>query len=127
MASTYYVGRRKWRACGSSPLYWYFLELPSTGSGYLYLAENFFVLWLIVINQWRKAGYRIGGFVAQQGYNPRFDIFGLLITKSNPGEISPNPVWVCIDTHGYMYIEANLLRLFITVLTQWRQDRHIVG
>lgn len=52
----------------------------------------------------------------------------LLLYKEKPGVISLNSVWLLIDYNGiYIYDSPTLLGLLKRVLTEWRNDRHIVG
>lgn len=47
--------------------------------------------------------------------------------REKAGVISNNRIWVFIDNHGYLYLQESLLRLAIEVVTEWKQDRHLVG
>lgn len=47
--------------------------------------------------------------------------------REKAGVISENKMWVFIDNHGYLYVDEYLFRLAIVVLTQWKNDRHLVG
>lgn len=49
------------------------------------------------------------------------------LVREKPGIVAPHAVWVFLDEHGYVYIDSSLLRLLWTVITEWRQDKHLVG
>lgn len=61
------------------------------------------------------------GFLVQAGRGG-----GMKIFKEKPGVISEGPGWVCIDD-GYLYTADTLLGLLWMLLTQWKDDRHMVG
>ena len=48
------------------------------------------------------------------------------IFKEKAGVISPDPRWVCFESH-YMYDSDTLVGLVWLIVTEWRHDRHIVG
>lgn len=48
------------------------------------------------------------------------------IFHQEAGVISKEPVWVCIHD-SYLYIEDTLPRLVWKVITEWKNDKHIVG
>lgn len=52
----------------------------------------------------------------------RFNVF-----KEKPGVISKESCWVMIDNHGYIYIHGTLLGLLKEVITEWKNDKHLVG
>lgn len=48
------------------------------------------------------------------------------IWYSSPGEISANGCWV--GTHScYLYTHDKLLGLLWQIITEWKNDRHVVG
>jgi hypothetical protein len=48
------------------------------------------------------------------------------IVREKAGVLSPRAVWIFFDGY-YMYISHTLWGLFKQVVTEWRQDKHIVG
>jgi hypothetical protein len=56
----------------------------------------------------------------------RLNLFGFLIFRERAGVISPGPCWVCIYD-SYMHCDESLLRLMWSVMTEYRDDRHLVG
>lgn len=50
----------------------------------------------------------------------------LVFFREEPGVISDGPCW-CIMYKGYFYVEETIPRLLRLVLTQWNDDRHLVG
>lgn len=50
----------------------------------------------------------------------------MTLIKDESRLIADRPVWIFIDD-CWMYIEDTLPRLFYTILTEWRNDKHIVG
>lgn len=55
------------------------------------------------------------------------ETFTLKFSKTKPGEISPEPSWVCVDSEGYLYIANTLPELLKQVFEEFRSDKHIVG
>jgi hypothetical protein len=47
--------------------------------------------------------------------------------REKAGVISKNRVWVFIDEYGYLYIHDSLFQLLIEVITEWKDDKHLVG
>lgn len=47
--------------------------------------------------------------------------------REKAGVISIKKVWVFIDSQGYLYIHGSLFRLLIEVVTEWKDDKHLVG
>lgn len=52
---------------------------------------------------------------------------GLLIFREKPGVLSYEAVWVCLDSEGFMYTARTLVRLLWIVLSEWQDERHMVG
>ena len=50
----------------------------------------------------------------------------MTIFKEKAGVISKDPVWVCIDS-GYLYTAPTLFKLIVILVTEWRNDKHMVG
>ena len=48
------------------------------------------------------------------------------IFREKAGVISSDPCWVCIST-GYLYTASTLSGLLWILLTEWKDDRHLVG
>jgi len=48
------------------------------------------------------------------------------LTREKPGVISPGTCWV-LSCGCYMYIRPTLIGTLWQALTQWRDDRHLVG
>lgn len=48
------------------------------------------------------------------------------IFKERAGVISPKPIWVCFES-CWMYEDYSLLKLIWIIITEWRNDRHLVG
>jgi len=53
-------------------------------------------------------------------------INNMKIYKEKAGIISEQSVWVCIN-NDYLYISENLLKLIWILLTEWNNDKHLVG
>jgi hypothetical protein len=51
----------------------------------------------------------------------------LNIYKEKAGVISKDPVWICIDSKGYLYTGFTLFRLMMEIMFEWRDDRHIAS
>jgi hypothetical protein len=51
----------------------------------------------------------------------------LSIYKEKSGIISKDSIWICIDIMGYLYTSKYLLKLLMLIITEWRQDRHLIG
>lgn len=51
---------------------------------------------------------------------------GLEIFKEKAGIISKDPVWVAIQS-DYLYIAPTLFRLLWLLITEWKNDRHLIG
>jgi hypothetical protein len=47
--------------------------------------------------------------------------------REKAGVISAEPCWVFLDKKGYMYLDYKLHKLLWEVLTEWRDDKHIIG
>lgn len=46
--------------------------------------------------------------------------------RERAGVISPGPCWVCI--YGcYLHADENLFRLLWSVITEYKNDKHLVG
>lgn len=52
--------------------------------------------------------------------------FHFHIVKEKPGVISEGPCWVC-TSQGYLYTHDSLFGLLWTVISEWKNDRHLVG
>lgn len=46
--------------------------------------------------------------------------------KSKAGEISEEPSWVIIND-GYLYIADTLRSVILVAMTEWKDDKHLVG
>lgn len=58
----------------------------------------------------------------------RINVFGfdVLIFKSKHGEISELPSWCAIEL-CYLYTSDSLCGLVYQMVTEWRDDKHLVG
>lgn len=53
-------------------------------------------------------------------------LFGFTIYREKPGVISKGPCWVCF--YGYwMHADYPFWRLIWNVVTEFKNDRHLVG
>lgn len=52
--------------------------------------------------------------------------FPLKIWRSKPGEIGPDRHW-CATYSCYLHIEDSLFGLLWNLVTEWEDDRHLVG
>lgn len=52
---------------------------------------------------------------------PKFRIF-----KSKRGEIGPESYWCCIYD-CYFHTNNSLLHLIYEIITEWKNDKHLVG
>lgn len=50
----------------------------------------------------------------------------MYIFKQKAGVISKKDCWVCFHS-CYMYIADTLMELIWVIITEWKQDRHLVG
>ncbi len=48
------------------------------------------------------------------------------IYKEKPGVISESSCWVCSHA-GFLYIEDTLLKLLWSIVTEFKNDKHLVG
>ena len=48
------------------------------------------------------------------------------IFKEKAGVISEEPTWICFH-NCYMYTHSTLFGLLITIITEWKQDKNMVG
>jgi len=48
------------------------------------------------------------------------------IFREKPGIISEDACWVGLHD-CYLYVEDTLVELLVTILTEWKHDRHLVG
>jgi hypothetical protein len=48
------------------------------------------------------------------------------IFKEKAGVISGDPIWVAFEG-PYMYLHSTFLGLLKLLITEWRNDRHLVG
>jgi len=48
------------------------------------------------------------------------------IFKENVDVISEESVWVCLDKE-YLYIKSTLFGLLWIIITEYKQDKHLVG
>jgi len=56
--------------------------------------------------------------------------FGYIkIWKEKAGVISPGPCWCCSydGVPGYLHVHDSLLKLLWEVVTEFRNDKHLVG
>jgi hypothetical protein len=51
------------------------------------------------------------------------------IFRERAGVISPGPCWVCVygGVPGWMHAYESLPKLLWSLITEWKDDRHIVG
>ncbi len=54
-------------------------------------------------------------------------VFGYKLYKEMAGIFSENPIWVFIDSGGYLYTHESLIKLIYLVITEWQHDKHLVG
>jgi hypothetical protein len=64
----------------------------------------------------------------QSHSNPHFQVklFGFLLLKERAGVISPAPIWICFHS-CYMYNGDTLAKCLWAVISQWKDDRNLVG
>lgn len=48
------------------------------------------------------------------------------IFKTKAGEVSPEPCWCCIYS-CHMHLDDTLFGLLFSVITEWKDDVHLVG
>lgn len=53
-------------------------------------------------------------------------LFGFGIFREKPGVISKDAVWVCFYSH-YIHTGDTLASLLWDVVTEYKNDRHLVG
>lgn len=56
----------------------------------------------------------------------RIKLFGTLVVKEKAGILAPVPMWVCFHSF-YMYEAPTFPKLIWKILTEWRNERNIVG
>lgn len=51
------------------------------------------------------------------------------IWREKPGVVSPGPAWCCMydGIPGYLHIQDSLPSLLWEILTEFRNDKHLVG
>lgn len=49
------------------------------------------------------------------------------VFRERPGIISPNSIWVGFGCGPYMYTHSRLIGLLWLMLTEWKDDKHLVG
>jgi len=48
------------------------------------------------------------------------------IFKEKAGVISEKPVWVCFH-HEFMYTSRTIIGLIFQIITEWKNEKHMVG
>lgn len=56
----------------------------------------------------------------------RIKLLGALIFKEKAGVVSEGPIWICFERE-FMYMAPTLLGLIWQVITEWRNERYMVG
>jgi hypothetical protein len=53
-------------------------------------------------------------------------LFGFAFFKERAGIISPNELWICFKDE-YMYDSPTLFGLIKQIITEYRDDKHLIG
>jgi hypothetical protein len=56
----------------------------------------------------------------------KFKIFGMVFWREKPGVVSPGPAWCC-SYSAYLHIQDSLPQLLWEILTEFRDENHLVG
>jgi hypothetical protein len=56
----------------------------------------------------------------------KFKIFGMIFWREKHGVVSPGPVWCCTYS-AYLHTQDSLPKLLWELITEFRNDKHLVG
>ena len=60
-------------------------------------------------------------------FGKKFSVFGIGLYKEPPFVLAPYPIWVVLDVRGYLYADKTLLKTLWVTVTEWRDERHLIG
>lgn len=58
---------------------------------------------------------------------PKIKLGPLIILREKPEVISPGPCWVIIESCCYYYCHDTFFGVLWQCITEWRNDKHLVG